>query len=92
MRQGVITRVAQDDYDDGIQEIVVFMEIDGEEVRVSQKWEWPDLKFRSDKGTEYRPTIDVYYALCKTMTPDQDYEFITRMAKLVEGEPITLAK
>ncbi len=92
MPKGIITRVCQDDYDDGIQEIVVYMEVDGEEVRIPQRWEWPDLKFRSDKGTEYRPGIDVYYAMVKTMTPDQDYELITRMAKLIEGEPITLAK
>lgn len=82
-----LVRIVQDDYDDGVQEIVLHFS-NGR--HVCQKWEWPDLKFRG------KTTADSAYVLYeKAREAELDvnivYGIITTTAKLVEGDPLEIA-
>lgn len=82
-----LVRIVQDDYDDGVQSIVLHFS-NGR--TIPQKWEWPDLKFRG------KTTADSAYVLYeKAREAELDvnivYGIITTTAKLVEGDPLTIA-
>lgn len=85
-----IEHIAQDDYDDGIQHIFVDILRDGVAETIEQKWEWPTLKFRSEKG-DGNGAHDEWLEFCKQkFGVDAEYFMITRLAKLIEGTPLHL--
>lgn len=82
-----LVRIVQDDYDDGVQEIVLHFS-NGR--TVAQKWEWPDLKFR---GQATADSAYILYEKAREAELDVNivYGIITTTAKLVEGEPLQIA-
>lgn len=85
--KGHIVKVAQDDYDDGIQEIVVFLS-DG--THITQKREWPDLVFRGDSSGN--GAHGEYLALTHDgeWPPELVYELIQRFSRLIEGPDLAV--
>ena len=76
--------ITQEGFDDGVQEIL--LHFDNKRV-VKQKWEWPDLKFRSSDETE-----SAYKLFEKAQSANIDvnivYGIITATARQVDGEEL----
>lgn len=81
-----LVRIVQDDYDDGVQEIVLHFS-NGR--TVAQKWEWPDLKFR---GQATADSAYVLYEKAREAELDVNiiYGIITSAAKLVGGDELEI--
>ncbi len=82
---GKIAKLIQDDFDDGIQELVIKFE-NGD--IITQKREWPDMKFRGEDSSNSAHE-QVYYAdefkVLEKFDPDAALALICRCSKLVEG-------
>lgn len=82
---GKLVSIGQDDYDDGIQELVLKFS-NGESI--TQKREWPELSYRSEKQT-VSAHEQVYYSdefrELEKINPDAAFALICKCSKLVEG-------
>lgn len=84
---GKLVSISQDDYDNGIQELV--LEFDSGITKI-QKREWPTGKY--DNGDDFIPHNSIYYSEefreVEKYSPDLAYAIISKCSKLVDGEEI----
>lgn len=82
-----VTRLTQTGFNEGIQELNVYMDND---VAIPQQWKWPDCRKEGDAGSY--SMHDVYVRLFEAgMEPDELYLFVTVAAQQVGGKTLSQA-
>lgn len=82
-----VTRLTQTGFNEGIQELNVYMDND---TAIPQQWKWPDCRHEGDAGSF--SLHDVYVRLFEAgMDPDELYLFVTTAAKQVGGKTLSQA-
>ena len=82
-----VTRLTQTGFNDGIQELNVYMDND---TAIPQQWKWPDCRHEGDAGSF--SLHDVYVRLFEAgMDSDELYLFVTTAAKQVGGKTLSQA-
>lgn len=85
---GSVTRLAQSSFEEGVQELNVYLETDQV---VPQKWKWPEVRREGDAGSY--SLHDVYVQLFEAgMEPDELYLFVTTAAQQVGGQTLSQAQ
>lgn len=82
-----VTRLTQTGFNDGIQELNVYMDND---TAIPQQWKWPDCRHEGDAGSF--SLHDIYVRLFEAgMDSDELYLFVTTAAKQVGGKTLSQA-
>jgi len=82
-----VTRLTQTGFNDGIQELNVYMDND---TAIPQQWKWPDCRHEGDAGSF--SLHDIYVRLFEAgMDPDELYLFVTTSAKQIGGKTLSQA-
>ena len=82
-----VTRLTQTGFNDGIQELNVYMDND---TAIPQQWKWPDCRHEGDAGSF--SLHDIYVRLFEAgMDSDELYLFVTTSAKQVGGKTLSQA-
>ena len=82
-----VTRLTQTGFNDGIQELNVYMDND---IAIPQQWKWPDCRHEGDAGSF--SLHDIYVRLFEAgMDSDELYLFVTTAAKQVGGKTLSQA-
>lgn len=82
-----VTRLTQTGFNDGIQELNVYMDND---TAIPQQWKWPDCRNEGDAGSF--SLHDIYVRLFEAgMDSDELYLFVTTAAKQVGGKTLSQA-
>ena len=82
-----VTRLTQTGFNDGIQELNVYMDND---TAIPQQWKWPDCRNEGDAGSF--SLHDIYVRLFEAgMDSDELYLFVTTSAKQVGGKTLSQA-
>ena len=82
-----VTRLTQTGFNDGIQELNVYMDND---IAIPQQWKWPDCRHEGDAGSF--SLHDIYVRLFEAgMDSDELYLFVTTSAKQVGGKTLSQA-
>ena len=80
-----VTRLTQTGFNDGIQELNVYMDND---TAIPQQWKWPDCRHEGDAGSF--SLHDIYVRLFEAgMDSDELYLFVTTSAKQVGGKTLS---
>ena len=82
-----VTRLTQTGFNDGIQELNVYMDND---TAIPQQWKWPDCRHEGDAGSF--SLHDIYVRLFEAgMDSDELYLFVTTSAKQIGGKTLSQA-
>lgn len=82
-----VTRLTQTGFNDGIQELNVYMDND---IAIPQQWKWPDCRHEGDAGSF--SLHDIYVRLFEAgMDSDELYLFVTTSAKQIGGKTLSQA-
>lgn len=79
---GKLVKVGQDEYDDGVMELV--LEFDNGD-KILQKWQWLELGSKDQGGGSLHDLVMYDWEGWEELTPDQQFTLINKLARQIDG-------